>query len=235
VKPKVVSAPSLLQGLNSSSTLPGQSMDCSSWPVFCDARLGCAAWPLQDAELSALEDRIATADGRANLRPWCMARRRYAGPLAKCLLEGDLQAYAREMFAAQRRETNRTNADLVETDAAYCFLAGHCNDTEVTPSTTLREAEAICNGKFGHESWTGIGWRDLKRVLTAARDMDDSSATEAGADVEALRRAQADVSRRASCAMGNYHCDVAYCRDNYCVDSDFRARYGSLAWAPAGL
>lgn len=31
----------------------------------------------------------------------------------------------------------------------YCFVAGHCNNTEVTEATTQVEASAICDKLYG--------------------------------------------------------------------------------------
>ena len=31
----------------------------------------------------------------------------------------------------------------------YCFVAGHCNNTEVTEATTQTEASAICDKLYG--------------------------------------------------------------------------------------
>jgi len=222
-------------------------IDCNMYPLFCDARMNCLSEPLQEQELRSLDKRIATTDGHANLRLWCMARRRYASPLKKCLLDGDIAGYAHEMFALQDAENMNTNRDLLAMDAEYCFGAGHCNDTEVSLKTSLRDAEGICDRKFGRERWTGVSWRTVRELLKWARDMPSAEDRMVRDGEEGrhgtttppppgspqammLQRSRAELAALVSCAMGNYHCDVAYCRNRYCADAKYRALFGNLTW-----
>jgi len=39
------------------------------------------------------------------------------------------------------------------------------------------------------------------------------------------------VSAMTACAMGNFHCDVAYCKRSFCNSDSYRAKFGNLSWS----
>lgn len=206
------------------------AVNCSEYPMFCNPKVDCAANPITLANRADWDKRLATADGHTNLRAWCMAYPLYGTSLQKCVLDGDSIGYAQETFAAQ------TQFNLVRADAVYCFVAGHCNNTEVNVNTTTKEAEEICDQKYGHEQWTKVGWQDFMNVLARAQQL-VKEGTEAlheqktsWADLVKLAKHESDISAMTACAMGNYHCDVFYCKQNYCHNPEF-ASFARLSWA----
>lgn len=207
------------------------AVDCEAYPMFCHPKVNCAADPLSDLDIMALDRRIATEDGHSNPRSWCLAYPAYATPLQKCVLEGDLHGYAQEMLASQAK------ANLLDVDALYCFMSGHCNDTDVTLNTTVLESEAICDRRYGHARWAEIGWRDFRGVLKRSDQVDEASTEglppKSWERLLALARHEAEISVATSCAMGNFHCDVAYCRASYCGNAHYHERFGNLTWAVA--
>merc|ERR1740129_542360 len=103
-----------------------------------------------------------------------------------------------------------------ELDASYCFIEGLCSDTEVTHDATPTDAEALCDKRY--PDWRSLGYAEVQAL---------------GANASALSLAEgfldAAPSRtfgRLACAMGNYHCDVMYCKDTYCKMPHYTAKYG---------
>jgi len=206
-------------------------VDCEKYPMFCDPKVNCAQQPLTADDKAALQTRLATSDGKANLRTWCMAYPMYATSVQKCIVEGDPKGYAKEMFESQKK------LKLVSADAIYCFVAGHCNNTEVTDSTTVQEAEAVCDKLYGHARWSNIGWKDFMEVLARALQLgrDHKIPKEwnvtGWSSLVKLARHEAEISAMTACSMGNYQCDIAYCKANYCDDPGMRAKFGNLSWS----
>jgi len=194
------------------------TVNCSEYPVFCDSKLNCSGNPITVAESVAWGKQLVTADGHANLRSWCMVYPSYATALPKCILEDSKLEYAKAMYEFQ------TIAQSTEADGAYCFGSGLCNNTKVTLNTTLQEAEGICSARYG-DRWKGIGWADLEGpVAPAVPEMYNHSP---------MPRQIAELFAMAACAMGNYQCDVFYCKVNYCQNDDYLQRFGNLSWAVA--
>lgn len=206
------------------------AVDCAQYPMFCDPKVNCGAEPLTDAEVERMSTQLATPDGRANPRSWCLAYPMYSTSVQKCIIEGDAVGYAKEMFLSQAK------LDLLEADAVYCFVAGHCNSTAITPRTTMAEAEQVCDKVYGHDQWTNVGWREFLGVLTRAiqlgttRTIPPEWNVTSWEQIVALARHESRISALVGCAMGNYHCDVAYCKLNYCTSPEYRSKFGMLAW-----
>merc|ERR1719510_1460443 len=79
---------------------------------------------------------------------------------------------------------------------------------EVTEHTTREEADEMCNKRYGNEAWTNFGHSMLGLPPSGG--------------------ASEDRWRFAACAMGNYHCDVFYCRVNYCQDPKYIAAFSHM-------
>lgn len=203
-------------------------MNCSAFPTFCHPQVNCAAEPITAANRATWDSQLATEDGHANLRSWCMVYPKYVTPLQKCVIEGDPSGYSQATFATQQA------ANLAMADAVYCFVAGHCNNTAVTANTTMLEAEGICDAKYGHDRWTSVGFQEFLGVLNRAqRTMAEQTRNlmdhrSSWADLVHLARHEADISAMTACAMGNYHCDVMYCKETYCKSPYFIKKYGHL-------
>lgn len=205
-------------------------VNCTSHPMFCNSKVDCASNPLTQDERTAFDKRLATASGKVNFRSWCLAYPMYATSVQKCIVEGDSQGYAKATFETQKK------LKLLDADAIYCFVAGHCNNTEVTDSTTVEEAEAICDRRYGRERWTSIGFKDFMEVLGRALKLGNTHqvpkewhVTGFGSLVK-LARHETDIMAMTACAMGNYRCDVAYCQNNYCNEPRYRSRFGNFSW-----
>eukprot|EP00930_Biecheleria_cincta_P046124 TRINITY_DN31812_c0_g1_i1.p1 TRINITY_DN31812_c0_g1~~TRINITY_DN31812_c0_g1_i1.p1 ORF type:complete len:325 (+),score=30.69 TRINITY_DN31812_c0_g1_i1:144-1118(+) len=205
-------------------------VNCSAYPMFCNSKVDCATNPLTPEERKTYDKQLATASGKANLRTWCLAYPMYSTSVQKCIVEGDSQGYARATFETQKK------LKLLDADAIYCFVAGHCNNTEVTDSTTVEQAEAICDRRYGRERWASIGFKDFMDVLGRALKLGNTHqvpkewhVTGFGSPVK-LARHETDIMAMTACAMGNYRCDVAYCQTNYCNEPSYRARFGNFSW-----
>lgn len=210
----------------------GRPVDCAQYSMFCDKKLKCAEEPLTAGEKEAMDSQIAQA-GKANLRSWCRAYPMYSTSVQKCIVEGSPDGYAEEMFRSQQK------LKLTGADAIYCFVAGHCNNTEVNETTTIEEASAFCDKHYG-ERWTKIGWKDFMAVLARALEMGTTHQIPKEWNVTGwnslmkLAHHEADISAMTACAMGNFQCDVAYCKKNYCTSPKYRAKFGNLSWSYEG-
>eukprot|EP00438_Fugacium_kawagutii_P020274 Skav227631 [mRNA] locus=scaffold3692:45399:48201:+ [translate_table: standard] len=147
---------------------------------------------------------------------------------------------APRMFQAQQK------LKLTSADAIYCFVAGHCNNTEVTETTTQVEASAICDKLYG-QRWTKVGWNDFMGVLARALELSTThhvpkdrwewNVTGWNSLVK-LARHEAEISvtwrdleAMTACAMGNFQCDLAYCKTNYCNSPKYISKFGNLSWS----
>merc|ERR1712183_376742 len=99
-------------------------------------------------------------------------------------------------------------------DASYCFMEGHCANTKVTLSTTLEEATHMCDKRYGRKAWTSVSFTNK---ISSPTMVNQSS----GFRDYNLTRTYALMA----CAMGNYHCDVIYCRETYCKNTTYSEKY----------
>jgi len=115
----------------------------------------------------------------------------------------------REATKALARSRQK-NTELTEMDGQYCFAAGHCDNVRVSAKTTVEQAEEMCDEMFGHDVWTRKGLLDLFKAKAGHKRQDNEYA-------------------QLACAMGNFHCDVLYCKDKFCDEEHWKAKYGHLA------
>ncbi|CAE7348405.1 unnamed protein product [Symbiodinium natans] len=208
----------------------GSAVDCAKYPMFCTKKLNCSKEPLTKAEKEKMDTQIATSGGQANLRSWCRAYPMYSTSMQKCIVESDSRGYAREMFKAQQK------LKLTGADAIYCFVSGHCNNTQVTDKTSMHEAEGICDKIYG-QTWKHLGWNDYMAVLARALEVATKHHIPkewnftGWSSLVRLARHEAGISAMTACAMGNFQCDVTYCQLNYCHNDRFRAKFGNFSWA----
>lgn len=214
--------------LAAESLTGNQTVDCEQYPMFCDPKVNCAGKPVSNAERHSLEKRLATPTGHANPRAWCLIYPLHAMSLQKCVLESNPLGYAEECYAQQEK------LGLVDADAVYCFAAGMCNNTEVTLDTTVQQSEAICDHDFGRNKWLNIGWKDFNDMMDRAKKLLANYGQMNLTDYELFTIAQreAKISAEVACAMGNYQCDVFYCKQKFCTNDHWRTKYGNLSWVP---
>lgn len=187
--------------------------NCTKHPVLCSDQMRCHTEP----ETQNLHKRIATEGGHANLKSWCIDNGLFANTLVQhCIINGDLSKSGKLVFQQQVEN----GADHL--DASYCFLEKHCSNSRITANTTLSEAELACNERFGR-NWTNVGfalmerqqrWWQLSGVMNVKTGFHSREPTQAFSKL--------------ACAMGNYHCDVVYCKENYCQNEYYVKKYGHL-------
>jgi len=188
-----------LGSLNGADTSGG--VDCTKFPHACKAPFNCHL-PRET------RDTVATRDGHVDWRTWCSSPN-YVEAVSHCR-EGDLRAYGRIIHAAQ----NNISKYIEFLDSHYCFAHGHCDNFNITPNTTLAEAETMCDERFGHERWTRMGnmqSNESDLLLTPKLHLSE--------------RAEMQFVLTA-CAMGNYHCDAIYCQQEFCDKPRWRRLWG---------
>mmetsp|Transcript_71246 Transcript_71246/g.221013 ORF Transcript_71246/g.221013 Transcript_71246/m.221013 type:complete len:293 (-) Transcript_71246:102-980(-) len=207
--------------------LPAQPkpFDCAKYPFMCEAPFNCQR-PLTMFQQTRQFSRLAAADGHANMRSWC-ENPQYADVIVQaCIHEKNPKKAAHLTFEATKAGRFGDSQDL---DASYCFMKGHCSNTEVTENTTVEEAEKMCDKRFGHDAWAvNFGTGDLQRAML------DHSAQGANNKAGFRNTAAPTAFAKAACATGNYHCDVIYCKQKICNDPMWRGPFGHLAWWEPG-
>lgn len=184
---------------------------CWYKPEYCGRPLHCDR-PGMLRVLGPMQP-IAT-NGHANLQTWCLSDNFRAGIVDQCLVKHDLSKAGRLTYAEQARN------NALESDGSYCFAMGHCLETRVTDATTMAEAEQLCDEKYGHKAWASLTISQLLTGFSSAIARGQISSTFAFKTRESAR-----PWAELACAMGNLHCDVVYCRENYCNKEHFRSRY----------
>uniref|UniRef100_A0A7S2IJ08 Uncharacterized protein n=1 Tax=Alexandrium andersonii TaxID=327968 RepID=A0A7S2IJ08_9DINO len=143
-----------------------------------------------------------STDGHANYNSWCHT------PYLEYALKCQRRAFPEATVALTR--TRELHPELVEMDGQYCFAAGHCENSHVSEETTLEQMEDMCDDIFGHGVWTSKGLLDLFRAKAGKKRKENEYA-------------------QLACAMGNFHCDVLYCKEKFCEVEHWRKKYGHLA------
>jgi len=210
----------LAQGL-AQGQLPGlpgaEPFNCSKHPKMCQEPFNCQTFS-QAEVLLAMTTGLARY-GKANLRSWCIAPD-YEDYIHTCIVKKDLVT-AGEI---QYNWTINKRDGIDELDGSYCFIEGHCSNTAVTNETTLEESYAMCDDRYGHDAWTKFGRTDLVLPYVLAQRNPKSASHTNGFHNPTLVKG----FLMAACAMGNYHCDVMYCKATYCKKPHYIERYSHL-------
>lgn len=197
---------------------PHAKVDCSEQPYACSAPFFCHRVP---SEKDAERRQVATSDGHADWSAWCDSP--YLLAARECAA-GNMTGYGSLMRQIQHKFSMGGNG-LESLDAHYCFSFGHCDDDEVTELTTLQRAEAICDRRFGHAEWTTLEFDATMSHLAFAPEGD----MHLSSDGSMYLGPKAEFAfAKMSCAMGSFHCDVSYCKQQYCLQPEFIEKYGSL-------
>jgi len=194
-----------------------ETKDCASYPAFCAAPFDCHK--TNRLELHGWARNGWASEGRPNWKTWCLDSR-YAPYAGRCAA-GDLAGAALLQF--QRTTAGEYGEHTMELDASACFMDGHCANAAVTSSTTVEEAVRMCDERFGRKAWSTFGSESSppeNRMGFALDGLTDYSNGFASVN-------QTRPYMLAACAMGNYHCDVMYCR-HYCGDERYVRKYGHL-------
>jgi len=203
---------------------PGEfSFDCNAHPKLCQAPFNCQTFSSE--EYVAQLARGLAPEGHGNLRSWC-TQPTYEDYIDMCIVKKDLVKAGHIQYEWSLKEANTSGPlhGVDEMDASYCFMEGHCSNAAVTNETTLEEADRMCDGRFG-DAWHVFGSAEmmtfapfdalaLAALLPRGSGFHDPRIT--------------TFFLKAACAMGNYHCDVMYCKETYCKTQHYIEKYGHL-------
>jgi len=190
------------------------AFDCAKYPAWCGEPFNC--------QVPRKPEIPHAKDGHADLGTWCQAPGYY--PYAKaCLVDKDLKTAAQVQY--QWSVDNRgTQGGVDEMDASYCFIEGHCSNEAVTENTTLEEAEKMCDFRYGHNGWAHWNvWQEPRGIASGLFIPGMMSNTTGFHDRKITR-----IFLKLACAMGNYHCDVMYCKETYCKKDYYVNKYKHL-------
>mmetsp|Transcript_33485 Transcript_33485/g.77821 ORF Transcript_33485/g.77821 Transcript_33485/m.77821 type:complete len:267 (+) Transcript_33485:50-850(+) len=204
-------------GRNLFSLMP-KPFNCTENPFMCEAPYNCHT-KLNAAERTKKLKTMAT-DGHPNLHTWCNAPQYIPSLVRTCLRDHNLKLSAQKVYTATVKK--RFGPFTAELDASYCFMEGHCTNTAVTYDTTLEDAEKMCDYRFGHKGWAvNFGYNDMVGI---AFSKPGGMTVNNGFTNPRLTK----LFLKAACAMGNYHCDVIYCKDTYCSMPNYTEKYQHL-------
>jgi len=190
--------------------------DCARYPSLCQAPFNCHE--VDTADLRRWLQDGPAASGTPNYKLWC-AIPHYQAYASRCAA-GDLSGAGKIQF--QMTNSGYFGQHVKELDGSYCFMEGHCANTNVTNTTTALEAVQMCDDRFGREAWSTWG--------SLSTPSEDQLGTHFPTDMSGgyTSQAQTRPTVLAACAMGNYHCDVLSCRETYCKEEYFVNKYGRL-------
>jgi len=213
-----------------------KAFNCSQVPAFCRKPFNCGGEPVKTG---AQGHAVATEDGHPNFQAWCNVYPVFAKPMASCAA-GKLKEYGHLMYAEQKAaSTGPLKVNISNIDAQYCFMAGHCSNTKVKDGMNVSDMERMCDAKFGRDEWT-TNFHMISGLAKATMGGVFAGKIHTNFWHPMLVTIDAGFSTafaKLACAMGNYHCDVMYCKETYCKDEGWKALHGHLAAgaAPAQL
>jgi hypothetical protein len=194
-------------------TLAG-APNCKEYPVLCSEKLRCD----KDTPKEDITPRIATVDGHANPRAWCYkwTWHHLNSIVEECLSHRDITASAQDLFQKHKR------IGQAELMGSYCFYEKHCSNSKVTIDTTVEQAEKMCDARYGHSKWASFGVQNwgMQRWWRLSGKMNNTDGFHSRIPTQSLAKM--------FCAMGNYHCNVMYCKETYCKDPEYIQKYGHL-------
>eukprot|EP00411_Alexandrium_monilatum_P084549 CAMPEP_0175710406 /NCGR_PEP_ID=MMETSP0097-20121207/40066_1 /TAXON_ID=311494 /ORGANISM="Alexandrium monilatum, Strain CCMP3105" /LENGTH=305 /DNA_ID=CAMNT_0017017825 /DNA_START=44 /DNA_END=961 /DNA_ORIENTATION=+ len=216
----------LYQTLGDARQSPGSNVTtedifCYMYPGYCKAPFSCPEFARNEAHEKFNEWIVngLAPGGIPDLHVWCYSEESYQY-ISRCAT-GDLIGAAKIRYLLTR--AGYFGGLAHETDGSLCFLEGYCADTDVSENTTLGEAMQLCDERYGHEDWIHSG-----SLFSPAENAVGYAQEETWRDPRNgyANRSQTRPLGLAACARGCYHCDVMYCRENYCKDEYYIKKYG---------
>uniref|UniRef100_A0A7S4QRW5 Uncharacterized protein n=1 Tax=Alexandrium monilatum TaxID=311494 RepID=A0A7S4QRW5_9DINO len=188
--------------------------DCQKHPGLCKEPFNC-----QDYTGDEWHAWKATGVERVQLKTWCAAAQ-YETFITTCLAKKDPVSAAKLQF--ELTAGGAFGNDVAEYDGSYCFLEGHCVNSEVNENTTMEDAEAMCDRKLGQS------WRRYASDNLPAEDRIGGVPLPPDGRNGFTNRGQVRPFVIMACAMGNLHCDINYCKETYCQMPYYKDKYGHL-------
>eukprot|EP00930_Biecheleria_cincta_P079120 TRINITY_DN6683_c0_g1_i1.p1 TRINITY_DN6683_c0_g1~~TRINITY_DN6683_c0_g1_i1.p1 ORF type:complete len:276 (+),score=48.78 TRINITY_DN6683_c0_g1_i1:90-917(+) len=190
--------------------------DCFSYPAFCAEPFNCQTYGPRHLTMDA----AIAKGGNPDLQSWC-AMPQYHEYVSQCVVEKDLMKAGRTQY--ENTKAGKHGKDTFQMDGSLCFIEGHCLNQAVHQDTTLDEAAAQCDDRFGHAEWTSMG--DPQNHVTMNFLSYSSKIHNLNQSLGFPGPEYARGYTLLACAMGNYHCDVMYCKETYCKDPEMIQKY----------
>mmetsp|Transcript_97013 Transcript_97013/g.283542 ORF Transcript_97013/g.283542 Transcript_97013/m.283542 type:complete len:277 (+) Transcript_97013:82-912(+) len=196
--------------------LPAFQFNCTAAPGFCQAPFNCHQW--KPESLARLPFEGAAPGGHPNFGMWCPSPA-YHDYMDACINQKDLVKAAKLQFSWSVNQRNSVD----ELDGSYCFIEGHCSNEAVTNATTLEESNQMCDQRYGRKGWSEFGrWDTIQESSEAMQGMPKDPKN-------GFKNTKTTTFfLKMACLMGNYHCDVMYCKETYCKDPYYINRYAHL-------
>jgi len=196
--------------------------NCTRWPQMCQEPFNCHKY--NAFKSVTWYSRGVAVDGHSNpqvlcTQPWS------SDYYTKCLVEKDPVGAAHLYYNRTVAGQYGHKEHKLELDASICFLEGYCAEDRVQSNTTMEEAEAVCDSRYGRERWmvTDSVKADKKDRFSSSI----GSLTEFENSMTGLHsRTQSTPLAMAACAKGYFHCEVVYCKETFCKDVYYQERYG---------
>jgi len=192
------------------------ALNCTQDPILCQAPLNCQENAGKATSLTL------TKDGHPNFGSWCRSYPLYTHAGAQCA-RGNVSGYITLVKRDQEVVSKILMVNVSNIDAEYCFLSGHCDSPHnVADGITVEDMEKMCDEKYGAEHWRyKFGKNAPGSILTSIAQ--GVATGKVYVDLfhpgrVMVNQAFAENMGELACGMGNYHCDVAYCKQTYCKD-----------------
>eukprot|EP00930_Biecheleria_cincta_P079121 TRINITY_DN6683_c0_g1_i2.p1 TRINITY_DN6683_c0_g1~~TRINITY_DN6683_c0_g1_i2.p1 ORF type:complete len:213 (+),score=25.50 TRINITY_DN6683_c0_g1_i2:166-804(+) len=167
---------------------------------FCAEPFNCQTY---DGPQGVIICATIMKDGRPNLHSWC-ALPQYEEYVSQCVVKKDLMKAARTMY--ENTKAGKHGKDTFQMDGSLCFIEGHCLNQEVHEDSTLDEAAAQCDGRFGRAEWTSLGYPQSQASTAFINYASKISKLNQSNGFPSQEYARGYTLL--ACAMGTYHCDI---------------------------
>jgi len=200
-----------------SDTSAVAAFDCTGREVYCEAPFNCNSQTQETMARIADPFKPIAVHNKTNLLSWCGNPTYQSGIVDTCLAKGSPSAAGYITYDVQKA------GGALDADASYCFIEDFCRETRVSDNTTIADAEALCDERYGD------AWRTHTNAEHAAIMLADTSD---GWNflVQGQRPPTSRSFAMLACAMGNFHCDVLYCKETLCNQQVYQDKY--LHWQP---
>jgi len=191
--------------------------NCTAFPNFCRPPFNCQDWSTPGG-LTKITLAGLAPGGKPNFGIWC-AVPTYYDYMDACIIQKDLVKAGHIQYQWSLNAPNHVD----EADGSYCFIEGHCSNEAVTNETTVEEANQMCDERYGRKGWSELG--KTAHAMETLKDMQGMSLDNTNGFKHGRHTT---IFLKAACAMGNYHCDVMYCKETYCKKPYYIKKYGHL-------
>merc|ERR1711860_91314 len=93
----------------------------------------------------------------------------------------------------------------------------------------MGDGEKMCDYRYGHEGWTQNFFPTDAMLAQVSVIRDQLWGLKVVSDENGFGEASVTkLFAKLACSMGNFHCDVSYCKHTFCKNPYYIGKYGHL-------